>query len=239
MLSQNPTAKPRAFCAGPISLRRCRCPRRTILSPTTRLSVATRARMLEATARSERRRSSNGNFYIRKSGALQFGAIESLEMVPPAHKRTFAASDAVSALLHPSAASGYVIEVFEQAPLQVTATDDVLGLHRSFKTLQHRLLAGGRGLYIALLPSPGGVQALELVLTRSDRLPLIEDLRAVHSDPAKWPDAGLDPDVTRHERVLRSIAEHPIVRPFVRPSRSSRQKPPLHQPAQLSTSRHA
>ena len=196
--------------------------------------------MLEATARSERRRSSNGNFYIAVNWERsELGAIESLEIVPPAHKRTFAASDAVSALLHPSAASGYVIELFEQAPLQVTATDDVLGLHRSFQTLQHRLLAGGRGLYIALLPSPGGVQALELVLTRSDRLPLIEDLRAVHSDPAKSPDAGLDPDVTRHERVLTSIAEHPLVRRIRPPITIQPSETSAAPTGAASTSRHA
>lgn len=172
-----------------------------------------RARMLGATARSERRRSAKGNFYITVNRERsELGAIESLEIAPAAHKRLFAASDAVSALLHPSAASGYVIELFEQAPLQVAARDDVLGLHRSFETLQRRLLAGGRGLYVALLPSPGGVQALELVLTRSGRPPLIEDLRAVHSDPAKSPEAELDSDVDRHERVLTSIAEHPLVR---------------------------
>ena len=170
--------------------------------------------MLEATRKSELRKSSAGNSYIAVNRQRsELGAIEFLEIAPPAQKRTFSASDAVSALLHPSAASGYVIELFEQAPLQTTSRDDVLGLHQSFDTLQKLLLSTGGGLYAALLPSPGGVQALEMVLTRSARPPLIEDLRVVRPDLMAAPAREmLDQNVDRHERVLSSIAGHPLVR---------------------------
>lgn len=173
-----------------------------------------RARMLEATRKSELRRSSNGNTYIAiNRQRSELGAIEILEIAAPNQKRTFSAADAVSALLHPSAASGYVVELFEQAPLQIATTDDVLGLHRSFESLLSVLRSSGNGVYAALLPSPGGVQALELVLTRSPQPPLIEDLRVVRQDlvatPVRQP---LERDVDRHERVLTSIADHPLVR---------------------------
>jgi hypothetical protein len=173
-----------------------------------------RARMLEATRKSELRKSANGNSYIAVNRQRsELGAIEVLEIAPPNQKRAFSASDAVSALLHPSAASGYVIELFEHAPLQPASADDVLGLHRSFDTLQSLLLSTGGGLYAALLPSPGGVQALEMILTLPGQPPRIEDLRAVRRDLAAVPSRQpLDQDVNRHERVLTSIAEHPLVR---------------------------
>ena len=186
-----------------------------------------RARMLEATRKSELRKSANGNSYIAVNRQRsELGAIEMLEIAPPNQKRTFSASDAVSALLHPSAASGYVIELFEHAPLQALSADDVLGLHRSFDTLQSLLLSTGGGLYAALLPSPGGVQALEMILTRSGQPPRIEDLRAVRRDLAAVPSRQpLDQDINRHERVLTSVAEHPLVRRIRPPIMSSHLRP--------------
>ena len=187
-----------------------------------------RARMLEATAKSELRKSENGNSYIAVNRQRsELGAIQVLEIAPPTQKRTFSASNAVSALLHPSAASGYVIELFEHAPLQTAGMDDVLGLHRSFQSLQSLLRSSGGGLYAALLPGPGGVQALEMILTRSTQPPLIEDLRVVQKDlVTPLEREALDLNVDRHEHVLNSIASHPLVRRIrppvmIRPSETS------------------
>jgi Subtilase family len=144
----------------------------------------------------------------------EVGAIETIEITPPELKRKFAASDAVIALLDASAASGYVVELFEQSPLLAAGDDDVLGLHRSFETLQTRLGELGPGLYAALLPSPGGVPSIELLLTTSPAPPLIEDRRLVRADlaaddPAPAP---VDSNVARHEIALTGLAEHPLVR---------------------------
>jgi hypothetical protein len=172
-----------------------------------------RSRMQQASDHAELRRPSTGGapYLLVNRERSELGAIESIEITPPASKRTFSAADAVSALLHPSAASGYVIELFEQAPLQMSASDDVLGLRQSFDTLQQLLQQTGGGLYAALLPSPGGVQALEIVLTQSRDAPRIEDLRAVQSDLLPRREL-IEEDTTRHEQVLSMIANHSLVR---------------------------
>ena len=143
----------------------------------------------------------------------EVGAIEAIEIVPPELKRNFAASDAVIALLDVSAASGYVVELFEQSPLSGPGDGDVLGLHRSFETLQARLGELGSGLYAALLPSTGGVPSIELLLTTSPSPPLIEDRRLVRSDLTAMPAAApVDRNVVRHDTALTRLAEHPLVR---------------------------
>lgn len=143
----------------------------------------------------------------------ELGAIEEIEIAPIGQKRNFSAEQAVQALLQPSAASGYVVELFEQRPLDPTLTDDVLGLRQSFDTLQQDIAALGSGMYAALLPSPGGVPSLEILVTNSRNMPLIEDRRTVKGELTLEPAAAsVDPSIERHEKVLNVLAEHPLVR---------------------------
>jgi hypothetical protein len=75
-----------------------------------------------------------------------------------------------------------VVELFEQSPLLASGDDDVLGLRRSFETLQACFGELGPGLYAALLPSPGGIPSIEVLLTTSTSPALIEDRRVVRAD---------------------------------------------------------
>ncbi|WP_426261792.1 S8 family peptidase [Sphingomonas sp. DC1100-1] len=162
----------------------------------------------------EERVSRNGHAYHYVTRARsELGAIEEIEIAPPDTKRGFSAAQAVQALLQPSAASGYVVELFEQRPLEVVTGDDVLGLRFSFQTLQREIAALGQGMYAALLPSPGGVPSLEVLVTDAKRNPLIEDRRAVQGELSLEPaSANIDRDVSRHEDVLNTLAAHPLVR---------------------------
>ncbi|WBO23365.1 S8 family peptidase [Sphingomonas abietis] len=143
----------------------------------------------------------------------ELGAIESIEITSPEGKRGFAAAAAVDAMLDPSAASGYIVELFEQRPLEVTSSADILGMRQSFETLQHDIAQLGNGTYAALLPSPGGVPSIELLVTTAPTRPLIEDRRAIRGELSLVPPvADVDADVSRHEHVLTVIAAHPLVR---------------------------
>jgi hypothetical protein len=175
-----------------------------------------RTRFEEAEVRSEQRRPRNDGkpyLYVTRFRS-ELGAIESLDLIAADLKRKFSAATAVSTLLSPSAASGYVVELFEDAPLQsVTSSDDVLGLRRSFQTLQDRLRSIGPGLYATLLPSAGGVQAIELALTTGPAPALIEDRRVVRHDlPLVLPVQPVDRNIERHEQMLTKLASHPLVR---------------------------
>lgn len=143
----------------------------------------------------------------------ELGAIEEIEIAPLSGKRSFSAAQAVQALLQPSAASGYVVELFEQRPLDSPVNDDVLGLRQSFDTLQEEIARLGPGMYAALLPSPGSLPSLEVLVTTSPSNPLIEDRRAIKGELTVAPSAAaVDANVERHERVLNVLAKHPLVR---------------------------
>lgn len=145
----------------------------------------------------------------------ELGAIETIEIASPANKRSFAVADAVEALLKPSAASGYVVELFEQRPLEIAGDDDVLGLRKSFLSLQDDLSRLGEGLYAALLPSPGGIPSIEVLITDSPARPLLEDLRTIKPNLSSEPaiaSVSIDANVERHETTLAVLSEHPLVR---------------------------
>lgn len=143
----------------------------------------------------------------------ELGAIEAIEIASPEGKRGFAAAAAVDAMLNPSAASGYIVELFEQRPLEVGGSTDILGMRQSFETLQQDMAQLGDGMYAALLPNPGGVPSIELLVTTAPTRPLIEDRRAIRGElTLVQPVANVDTNVDRHEHVLTVMAAHPLVR---------------------------
>ncbi len=104
----------------------------------------------------------NPYHYVTRNRS-ELGAIEAIEIAAPEAKRDFSAASAVDAMLDPSAASGYIVELFEQRPLDVMNSADLLGMRQSFDTLQQDIALLGDGTYAALLPSPGGVPSIELL----------------------------------------------------------------------------
>jgi hypothetical protein len=188
------------------------------------------SRIAEADMRSEERATSEGKSYIFVSRARsELGAIETIEIARPDRKRTFAAAAGVSASVHPNAASGYIVELFEQAPLASGGDDDALGLWKSFDTFRRIVLSFGQGTHAALLPSTGGIQGIELLLTNGSSPSMIEDRRVVRGEGLEVSGArGIDQNVDRHEHVLNRLAGHPLVRMI---------KPPIiFQPAEVLTS---
>jgi hypothetical protein len=144
----------------------------------------------------------------------EVGAIESIELAPTNLKRGFAADAAVAALSDPRAASGYFVELFETQAL-IASTDDALGFHRSFASLQSVFREGGAGLIATLLPSPSGAPSIEVLLTSAREPARIEDRRVVQLNEdtgTTSPPVRLDHDVQRHENFLQRLAEHPLVR---------------------------
>ncbi|MFC5386506.1 S8 family peptidase [Aquamicrobium segne] len=174
-----------------------------------------RARFEDAEIAGETRISSktgNPYHYVTRARS-ELGAIETIEIAAPGAKRDFSAASAVDAMLDPSAASGYIVELFEQRPLDVISSADILGMRQSFDTLQQDIAQLGDGMYAALLPSPGGVPSIELLVTTAPTKPLIEDRRAVRGELTLVPPvAQVDANVERHELVLKVMAAHPLVR---------------------------
>lgn len=174
-----------------------------------------RQRFDSAELRAETRISKKTNkpYHFVTKFRSELGAIESIEIMASSGKRSFAASDAVQAMLQPNAASGYVVELFEQAPLDVVQSSDVLGLRRSFETLQEDISRFGDGIYAAILPNPGSLPSVELLITNSPNRPLLEDRRTVKGELTLLPAvAELNTNVRRHEDVLNALANHPLVR---------------------------
>ena len=113
----------------------------------------------------------------------------------------------------PRAASGYIVELFEVEPLIQVGDHDALGFHRAVATLQSVFQEGGPGLVATLLPSPGGVPAIEVILTGSRDPPRIEDRRLVRPAAERIvAPVHIDRNVERHELFLRRLADHPLVR---------------------------
>ena len=158
-------------------------------------------------------RNTNKPYHYVTKFRSELGAIESIEVVTSASKRLFSAAEAVQAMQQPNVASGYVIELFEQAPLAVVQNADVLGLRQSFESLQSDISRFGDGIYAAILPNPGSLPAIELLITNSHTKPLLEDRRTVKGELTLLPvSATLNTNVHRHEDVLNAIANHPLVR---------------------------
>lgn len=171
-----------------------------------------RTRILKAEDVTQLRQPAQGDpYHFVTRERCEVGAIETIEITPPGGKRRFAAAAAVQAFSDPRAAGGYVIELFERPPTEVIG-DDVLGLSRSFETFIETLRHLGGGVYAALLPSPGGLQALELRLTAATAPALIEDRRAVRAESLPLPEAAREERTERHEEALLKIAAHPLVR---------------------------
>lgn len=174
-----------------------------------------RTRIASAEDRGETRRSRRTGkpyHYITRTRS-EVGAIETVEIAPSDRKRGFSSSDAVTAMSDPRAASGYIVELFESQPLISAGDGDAIGFRRSVASLQSIFLETGAGLIATLLPSPGGVPSIEVLLTTSPAPPRIEDRRLVRTEPVeRLAPAIFDQNVERHEALLHRLAAHPLVR---------------------------
>lgn len=174
-----------------------------------------RGRIAGAEDRGETRqsRTTGQSYHFVTRARCEVGAIEFLELAPTNLKRGFAAGAAVAALSDPRTASGYLVELFETQPLLGGSDHDALGFRRSLMSLQSILSEGGTGLLATLLPSPGGVPAIEVMLTESRDPPRLEDRRVIQAGRREIvTPVRADRDVGRHETLLNRLADHPLVR---------------------------
>jgi hypothetical protein len=143
----------------------------------------------------------------------EVGALERIEIVAPAGKRTFAATAGLQSLLGPTAFPGYLIELFEVPALDTIASDR-WGRRELFNSLFRTLLNLGNGARSLLLPAVGRTPILELQLTRSAATAALVDLSQIEATAAEEMAAvpEVDPNVERHEAALLRLAEHPLVR---------------------------
>jgi len=175
--------------------------------------LRSRFELAELNAETRISRNTGKPYHFVTKYRAELGAIESIEIMAPSNKRSFSAADAVQAMQQPNAASGYVIELFEHAPLSAVQSSDVLGLKKSFDTLQGEISRFGDGIYAAILPSPGGLPSVELLVTNSPNKALLEDRRTVKGELTLAPVlVELNTNVHRHEDVLNALANHPLVR---------------------------
>lgn len=143
----------------------------------------------------------------------EVSAIDTIEIAPSERKWRFPADAAVAILSDTRVASGYIVELFESEPLRASAAQDALGFRTAVITLQDILLEAGAGLVAAFLPNPGGNPSIEFLLTTSSNPPLIDDRRLLSAERLpRTTSLQLDMDARRHDKVLRKLAQHPLVR---------------------------
>jgi subtilisin family serine protease len=175
-------------------------------------TLKTRIRQAEPTV--DVRQSKTGQTYRNPSRLRsEVGAIQTIEIMPPALKRSFSAQAAVQSLLDPHTFPGYQVELFEVPTLNEIAADR-WGRRELFESLMQVLLTLGNGARSYILPSVGRIPMLEVQLTRSSDAPALVDLSQLATTSADTvpsvPD--VDPAVERHEAALNRLAEHPLVR---------------------------
>lgn len=166
-------------------------------------------------------RKDDGEPYKAPSAArAEVGAIETIEIAPPDHKRLFATAAAMAAFDDPRTVSGYQVELFETPDEHVIA-DDAIGSRALRRSLEQLLLSFGNGARSYVGASIGRTPVLEIQLTRGEQ-PAILDNRTglARGDVAMVPSpAAIDRNVERHDGVLNSLQQHPLVRAILPPIR--------------------
>ena len=148
----------------------------------------------------------------------EVGAIETIEIAPPAEKRSFSVAAALAALDDPRAVSGYHIELFYSSGDLVIA-DDPIGRGTLSRSLEGLLTGLGKGARSFIHRSIGRTPVLELQLTSGDQAALIDN----RSNPVggeiapALPVAVVDRSPKRHEAALSTLQAHPLVRAILPP----------------------
>ncbi len=162
-----------------------------------------------------------GRSYIAPTTARsEVGAIESIEIAPPASKRGFSTMAAMQMFDDPRTVSGYQIELFE-TPGDSVISDDPLGRFKLRSSLQELLLDLGAGARTLLSGEIGRTPVLEFQLIDSTADALMDSRpRLILRDAPPLTEPGsVDTDPERHEIALTRLADHPLVRSIQPPVR--------------------
>ena len=148
----------------------------------------------------------------------EVGGIETIEIAPPADKRSFSVAAALAALDDPRAVSGYQIELFHSSVALVIA-DDPVGRSALLRSLEVLLTGLGHGARSFIHRSIGRTPVLELQLTSGAQPALIDNRSSSVGGeivPA-LPAAAADRNPQRHEAALSALQAHPLVRAILPP----------------------
>jgi hypothetical protein len=148
----------------------------------------------------------------------EVGAIESIEIVPPAQKRAFSVSSTMAAFDDPRVVSGYHVELFETPDDRVIA-DDPIGRIALRRSLEELLASFGQGARSYVTSAVGRTPVLELQLTTGAHPALIDNLSGLSRGDVSipLPAASIDRSSARHEAVLSALQGHPLVRAILPP----------------------
>ncbi len=183
-------------------------------------ALRSRIEQAEASVAIKTSRNTGEDYLAPTRARSEVGAIDSVEIAPPEHKRDFTTEAALQMLRDPHTVSGYLIELFETPSEQVIA-DDILGNRALMNSFVDLLIALEAGTRVFETPEIGRTPILEIQLTKSDTPPLIES-RAGLSARASGREiekAEIDFTPARHESVISKLAEHPLVRAIRPPVR--------------------
>ncbi|MEO9877512.1 MAG: S8 family peptidase [Anderseniella sp.] len=143
----------------------------------------------------------------------EVGAIETIEIAPPANKRNFSTAAAMQLFDDPRTVSGYQVELFETPGDNVIA-DDPLGRFALLSSLQDMLLGLGTGARTLFASEIGRTPVLEFQLTNSSANASVDNRLGIAGrdvTPLSAP-APVDLNPDRHEAVLNKLVDHPLVR---------------------------
>ena len=141
------------------------------------------------------------------------GAIDHIELYGPADRRRFSVDDALHWLANPMTGSAYHVELFDVPPPrgQWDATDQQRqALYRSFV---EGLDAMEEGLLVQRLTTPRRDRPqLALRLQKSAEPPALFLLPSTTEHRRSRALAPFDANIERHQRLLRFLESHPLVR---------------------------
>ena len=166
-------------------------------------------------------RQDDGQPYKAPSAArAEVGAIEKIEIAPPDQKRLFSTAAAVAAFDDPRTVSGYHVELFETPDEHVIA-GDAIGSRALRRSLEQLLLSLGKGARSYIGASIGRTPVLELQLTVDEQPALLDNRTGLARGDVALPPAlvAIDLNIERHEAVLNSLQQHPLVRAILPPVR--------------------
>lgn len=148
----------------------------------------------------------------------EVGAIESIEIVSPEHKRDFSIETALSAFENPRVVSGYLIELFETSSDKVIA-DDPLGKIALRRSLEKLLLSLDNGTRSYFAFGIGRTPILEVQLTTQSSKALIDNRTGLERNDAIQTVGYslIDRNPERHEVTLNALQKHPLVRAILPP----------------------
>ena len=167
----------------------------------------------ESTVATKISRNTGQHYKAPTPARSEVGAIETVEIAPPANKRSFSTAAAMQMFDDHRTVSGYQVELFE-TPGDSVIADDPLGRFALRDSLQKLLLGLGTGARTLLSSEIGRTTVLEIQLT-SSIADAVLDNRLGLAQRDVTPIAALDPvdaNSDRHEQALKLLADHPLVR---------------------------